>query len=539
MTLEWSFKLAFGFDLTDGFFLYTYPHEDPTEEESEFFVRADFNMPVPSTNAKLLYFLNLGITDLNIAFGMGLFVNIDKAHGMRSADSSGSVRYGRLTLSDINNKVPVKDEIFVVCVTAAAGLTADDFVAELDVPIPNLSSVKPWIPKLIVGGSDIVNQTSGDIINQKLALQAIVKRELSTRRGSDRRSLLQPVDRRRLESSIPSGAHRGLRMLCVDEIDNLDIDCPVNTAAGEFACVRISDVRLDVASISEMLDPILRKLVNPPTYDGLFDEIAKPLEVLEKRLPGISEVAGKKTTFLDVAEALVGPSCGADTVRTILNLWRGMRTLAKFFDDANDDGILLADSCIYKPGQERQCEGGAVDFATDDGTRRMLELAQEMEDVFPSYDLSGQRITTVHSHYRMLTTGCTAIFTVPDCSGDCTSCFGEGAKSKCESRKMRCKASSTGGISFPFMSDLASSLLGLFSGDDFDIMEFRPPPMLFMFEKEITIFLFAPPVINLVLGFGASAAVEYALVRKNRVLFAAYSFSPCCGAQMLMIGTLL
>lgn len=179
------------------------------------------------------------------------------------------------------------------------------------------------------------------------------------------------------------------------------------------------------------------------------------------------------------------------------------------------------------------------DFATDDGTRRMLELAQEMEDVFPSYDLSGQRITTVHSHYRMLTTGCTAIFTVPDCSGDCTSCFGEGAKSKCESRKMRCKASSTGGISFPFMDDLAGSLLGLFSGDDFDIMEFRPPPMLFMFEKEITIFLFAPPVINLVLGFGASAAVEYALVRKNRVLFAAYSFSPCCGAQMSMIGTLL
>lgn len=81
-------------------------------------------------------------------------------------------------------------------------------------------------------------------------------------------------------------------MLCVDEIDNLDIDCPVNTAAGEFACVRISDVRLDVASISEMLEPIMRKLVNPPTYDGLFDEIAKPLEVLEKRLPGISEVAG-------------------------------------------------------------------------------------------------------------------------------------------------------------------------------------------------------------------------------------------------------
>ena len=70
--------------------------------------------------------------------------------------------------------------------------------------------------------------------------------------------------------------------------------------------------------------------------------------------------AQEKITFLDIAEALVGKSCGADTVRTILTIWKGLRTLAELFADANDDGLLVANSCIYKPNQEMQCEGGAM-----------------------------------------------------------------------------------------------------------------------------------------------------------------------------------
>ena len=39
------------------------------EESSEFFVRADFNLPFNSTDATLLYFLKLSLVDLDIAFG--------------------------------------------------------------------------------------------------------------------------------------------------------------------------------------------------------------------------------------------------------------------------------------------------------------------------------------------------------------------------------------------------------------------------------------------------------------------------------------
>ena len=288
-------------------------HEDPTEEESEFFVRADFNFPIENIDTKLLYFLNLGLTDLDIAFGAGIFVNVDKAHGMRTEDNPNSVRYGRLTLDDVRNRVPVKKELFVICAagmlihhqaffakgtlshlkytfitsSAAAAVTVDDFVAELDVPIPSLSSVQAWLPKLNVGG---------DIDGETRALQAIIKTEKSTRRvfrtSTQTRYLLQPVDRRRLEASISSTAHRGLRMLCVDEVDTLDIECPVNITAGEFACVRISNVRLDITKIQELVEPILKKLVDPVHNNGTFDEIAIPLEELDKRLPGISDLAG-------------------------------------------------------------------------------------------------------------------------------------------------------------------------------------------------------------------------------------------------------
>ena len=102
---------------------------------------------------------------------------------------------------------------------------------------------------------------------------------------------MQPMDRRRLEASIPSTSHRGLRMLCTNEVVNLDISCPVNTTAGEFACVKLSDIRLDITKIQELVEPILRKLVNPPDDNGSFDEVAKPLEKLDERIPGLSDIA--------------------------------------------------------------------------------------------------------------------------------------------------------------------------------------------------------------------------------------------------------
>ena len=87
-------------------------------------------------------------------------------------------------------------------------------------------------------------------------------------------------------------------MLCANEI--LDIDCPVDTSAGEFACVKISDVRVDLGKLQEMIQPVLEKLVNPPEDDGLFDEIIIPLLFTDERIPGISDIAGVSRRLLDV-----------------------------------------------------------------------------------------------------------------------------------------------------------------------------------------------------------------------------------------------
>lgn len=51
---------------------------------------------------------------------------------------------------------------------------------------------------------------------------------------------------------------------------------------------------------------------------------------------------------------------GAKTVKAILDFWRGLRTLAEIFAEADNDGILLAESCIFKPKQSKQCIGGAA-----------------------------------------------------------------------------------------------------------------------------------------------------------------------------------
>ena len=90
-------------------------HGFSAQGESEFFIRADFNLPIDSASAKLLYFLKLGFTDIDIAFGAGIFVDVDKANAMRKVDNPNSIQYGRLSVDDFRNKVPSKKDLFVVC----------------------------------------------------------------------------------------------------------------------------------------------------------------------------------------------------------------------------------------------------------------------------------------------------------------------------------------------------------------------------------------------------------------------------------------
>lgn len=147
------------------------------------------------------------------------------------------------------------------------------------------------------------------------------------------------------------------------------------------------------------------------------------------------------------------------------------------------------------------------DFASDDGSRRMLELAQELEEVFPTYQ-SGQRVTPVHTHHRMLS--CATTFKGPDCAGSC-SCSSKVDLAKCKARQLKCKAQNVQGLNFPILQN-PSSALGLLSGEDVELMEFYPPPLTFSFDEEVVVVLYTPPSVQLILSFGVSVTVEYALV---------------------------
>ena len=130
---------------------------------------------------------------------------------------------------------------------AAAGVTVDRARLELDVPIPGslFDDVEPWIPSLNIVGNEN-NPFPGH------AFQAIVRKEKNIGSTSKRRGRsMKAIDRRRLEASIPPDAHRGLRMLCSGKLLDIDdgIDCPVNTTANEFACAKLSGIRLDVSTI--------------------------------------------------------------------------------------------------------------------------------------------------------------------------------------------------------------------------------------------------------------------------------------------------
>lgn len=122
-------------------------------------------------------------------------------------------------------------------------------------------------------------------------------------------------------------------------------------------------------------------------------------------------------------------------------------------------GLLLTSSHF-----SAVCSGGLTNFASDDGSRQLLDMAREMEDTFVTYDASGNPISPAH---RFLTDGCTPTFRKPTCLGSCTSCSGTAAKVKCKARQLKCKATSLEGLSFPFMSD-PMKVIGLFSGGDIE-----------------------------------------------------------------------
>ena len=234
-TVELRFKFSFGFDEDNGFFVYTHPDD----ELSELFIKADLNMTGLNVDSRLLYFLGLKMNGLDIALGAGIFVDINKMTALRlKGPEEPSVNKGRLTL-DMIRQLASKRDMFQICAIAAAGVTVQEGIVELDVPIVEFEEIKPWIPRITIAENNSVSP----------AVEAIVKKEKNIASTSNKkgRSLLEK-DRRRLEKSISPSDHRGLRMLCSKEkaID-LVINCDVNITAGEFACARLNDIVLDVS----------------------------------------------------------------------------------------------------------------------------------------------------------------------------------------------------------------------------------------------------------------------------------------------------
>lgn len=224
---------------------------------------------------------------VNIGFGAGVFIDIDKKIALRlkTPEDHRLATYGRISRDDFK-KIINKKDLFLICASVAGGLTADSAAVFISLPPGKIADVADkFIPKLVIGSID-----------------AIMKKEItvgstSTRRGRD----MKNADRIRLESSIASDSHRALRMLtgCGDDVlpDGFDPSCEVD--AKGFACAKLSQISIDAGGLKELVQKTLGKLVVPKYKErgldpGFFDEIAQPLLMLDDRLPGISDLAGKR-----------------------------------------------------------------------------------------------------------------------------------------------------------------------------------------------------------------------------------------------------
>ena len=61
-----------------------------------------------------------------------------------------------------------------------------------------------------------------------------------------------------------------------------------------------------------------------------------------------------------------------------------------------------------------------------------------------------------------------------------------------------------------------ASILGLLSGGDIEIMEFRPPDLTFAFNYEQSVVIYTPPTVFLKIGFEVSVTVNFALVLDSK-----------------------
>ena len=484
------------FPSSTGFFLDT-----NAENEPEFGVTARLDVETDAT-AELLYFLGVNMTDLELAVGAGILVDITLPTSPKLQRSDG-----RLTMQDFK-KITPKSSLFQTTATAAATLKAD---MSLEMLVPGLlpdkvkdafEEVKPWIPTL-----------HGKI-------DAHIRKEVST---SKRRRLgPEKVGRRLLreawsneDATLSDSLHLVRSLADTGNIPN-ETNCDVTVTKNEFACVQVNDLELDMAKIKAFVTPILKKLVKVKDSDpdGYFDKVGQPLLELDKPLPGITDIANQKISALDVAEIYVGAEkSGAETVRKVIKIYKSIKTLADQFKD--DEPIRLADSCTFRSNSKfsvkDDCKGGLI----EDLTSRRLSFEEERGfHVFPMLDAAGLPMTP-NERYLQGNDDCPTTdwnFEEVGCDKSCNTsrCTGT-TRAKCKARVLKCKVKTTEGLSFPILED-PTSAIGLLSGQDVVLVDFSPPPVTFAFEHDLTYVIYTPPTVELGVFFEFSVTVQFGVV---------------------------
>lgn len=295
-TLEigWSFTLSFGFDEDEGFFVYSFPEDDEQEEFQVFALLSILNRGLDAT----LIFLKGSITDLDLVVGVKAFVDLDKGQALDIAESPTDRQYGRLTLAGIKG-LPKISKLFSIGALAAATLSVEEVSFGLNTDFLD-DDIAAWIPRLTATIGFQARKEIG-ILNRRRQLIANDKYQIRSRPD--------------LESLAHHRAYPLLRSLVSDNeiLDagyNFD-KCPL--APGENICAKVNNTMLSMKKIAEVLEPILTKFVrkDDTQQKGILDAVVDPqLLVLDARLPGISDIMGKKVTVLDIAEVFLGEKSG-------------------------------------------------------------------------------------------------------------------------------------------------------------------------------------------------------------------------------------
>ena len=445
LSIGWRFNLAFGYDETEGFFLFTFPDEG---DVSEFEIEALLSVQDSSLNASL-FFLDVALAGLNIDVGAKLFVDVDKSSALRKEDVAGP-NFGRVTQGDFSKITQISD-LFVIGALAGATLEVED--AEIGLNIDELEDINEYIPKLNFG------------IAAHFRKEFDIKDKASSTSSTSNRRLLHDGNRRLVGRLHEGSDHRALPLLrslqgqleAEDEkitSANFAFDpCPAD-GINKTACAVVTNITLDVNEITKLVSPVVDYFVNNDKT-GQLDEIIGPLEPLRQPIPGISEITNKDLSILDVAEAFDRVGSGVATVRKMFGIYDGMRSLAEQLAGLED--IVLATECDVL--DSFNCTGGLSDD-NDDVGRRLLDVTYH--DPFgSSVDEFGLPMTP-----RLLTTDCS--FTAEDCEGEsisCGQCPSAAKKAKCVAALLKCKAGAIEGLSFPILSDPIGALALLSGGD--------------------------------------------------------------------------